>query len=131
MTDDKSLGGDDTGFVPPDATTGLCEDKVARNLTVLRHCINACHITAADNALKRRPFDEEACEHTDPVKSCVAKYSAVANRLAANTKPATGICPACLDAAHQASLAAQMEAALDDAGGAIYCAGTVPLDPTP
>jgi sugar lactone lactonase YvrE len=120
-----ALGGDDMGFVPPDANILKCETRVAKNVGTLRHCIGTCHIKAAAAAFKVKTFDEEACEKTDPAKSCRAKYDAKQAKLLA-----AGTCPACLDAAHQATLADQVETGLDSNNGGIYCAGTTPL-PSP
>jgi hypothetical protein len=119
-----ALGGDDMGSVPPDANTLACEAAVANNVGKLTNCVGTCHIKAAAAAFKSKTFDEEACENTDPKKSCRAKYDATVAKLLAN-----GTCPACLDAAHQASLADQAETDLDAGNGGVYCAGTVPLPP--
>jgi hypothetical protein len=116
-----ALGGDDAGFVPPDQDTLKCEQKAAKNLRKLRRCIGKCHSRAAAAAFAGKVFDEEACEETDPKKSCRAKYDKAAVKLAA-----TGTCPGCLDAAHQATLADQLEPDLDGSNGQIYCAGSTP-----
>ena len=116
--------GDDSGFVPPDSKTAGCEAMVASSLSKLRMCIIRCHIKAADYAFRGLVFDEEACESRDPRKSCRAKYNATGATLLAK-----GTCPACLDSAHQASLADQAENDLDAGNGALYCAGTVPFTP--
>ena len=118
-----ALGGDDMGFVPPDANTLKCEAGVAKNVSKLRSCIGKCHIKAAAAAFNAETFDEEACETADPAKSCRAKYDAKQAKLLA-----AGTCTAaCLDAAHQATLADQAETDLDNNNGGIYCAGTRPL----
>jgi hypothetical protein len=117
-----ALGGDDGGFVPPDKDTLACEAGVAKNARTLDACIDTCHIKAAHAAFKGKPFDEEACESTDPTKSCQAHYGLTASKLVA-----AGTCPACLALSAQTTLAAQLEAHLDNAVSGIYCAGTVPF----
>jgi hypothetical protein len=118
------LGGDEPGFLPPDTKTRTCETGVAKNVRKLKRCIRKCHIKAATKALKGQPFDEEACEEADPVKSCRAKYDKKAARLLA------GDCPSCLDATQQAALADQVEIKLDNGNGMFFCAPTPTQTPT-
>ena len=113
---------DDLGFIPPDMSTAKCENNVAKKLAELMRCITLCHVRAADAALAGKGFNEEACESTDPVSSCRAKYDAATSGLIA-----TGTCPPCLDAAGQANLASQVEMKLDGHTAGLYCAGSVAL----
>lgn len=106
---------DDTGFVPPDATVYKCESTVAKNLAKLDLCIAKCHVKMAKYAFAARPFDEEACESTDPLRSCRAKYNKVRDKVAP-------ICPACLGSAAQDALADAVEQDADDGLGNYYCA---------
>ena len=115
---------DDSGFVPPDANTGKCEDLVAGHLKALFACITKCHIKQADAALKGEAFDEEACEQgTGKPLSCRAKYDKATSKLLK-----TDICPACLNTeAAQGHLADVATTFVEDNNGQIYCAGTTPL----
>jgi hypothetical protein len=109
------FGDDDTGFVPSDAAILKCETAVLKNVQKYLYCIQKCHRKMAAYALKNRPFDEEACEETDPTKSCLAKY----NRYRDKVLP---LCPPCLDQAAQDQLAADTEAFADGTLGDFYCA---------
>jgi hypothetical protein len=112
---------DDDGFVPPDKSSRKCEDAAAKSFAKLFACVTRCHTKTADLTLKGKPFDEEACETTDPKKSCRAKYDARATRLLGSSPP---ICPSCLGAGEQARLADEAERDVDSVRGSIYCAGT-------
>jgi hypothetical protein len=114
------LPGEDLGNVPPDKATLKCESGVANSLSKFYACAQKCHMKAAAATLAgNTSFDDEACERTDPAKSCMAQYTASVAKLAG--------CPACLDATHQASLAVAAEFVLDSGRGALYCAGTTPF----
>jgi len=118
----RALLDDSNGKVPPDAGTLKCESGVANNLSKLRACDEKCHIKGAAAALAGKTFDEEACETTDPVKSCRAQFVAK-----------TTSCTPCLG--NVGDLAFQVEGGLDrPAGtvgsplsGALFCAGSTPL----
>ncbi len=116
-----AFGDDDTGFVPPDATTLKCEASAAKNLAKLRYCIAKCHTKMAKYAFKTLvtgrpfPFDEDACESSDPVRSCRAKYDAIRDRIAS-------ICPPCLDSNAQNTLADGAETDADTSLADFYCA---------
>jgi len=114
----------DSGFVPPDRHTLRCEDGVAKNIRKLKSCIESCQVKAAAAAFRERTFDEAACRKNKPIKSCRAKYDMRQAVLLAR-----GICPSCLDAIHQATLANQVENDLAASNGALYCSGTIPLSP--
>jgi hypothetical protein len=109
------FGDDDTGVVPPDATTFKCEASAAKNLAKLRLCIAKCHIKMAKFAFKAVAFDDDACESTDPLRSCRAKYNALRDRI-------VSLCAPCLDAATQNMLADTAEADADTSLGSFYCA---------
>ncbi len=119
------LGGDDTGFVPPDANAAGCEKLVAKNVKKLFVCMTKCQIKQAGAALKGVPFDEEACEEGSgkPI-SCRASYDKTTTKLLGRM-PA--ICPACLDATAQSHLADLVINFVDNSNGSIYCAGSTPL----
>jgi hypothetical protein len=106
---------DDTGFVPSDATTFKCEASVGKNLAKLDTCIAKCHGKMAKYMFAGKPFDEEACESTDPLRSCRTKYNRVRDKIAP-------LCPPCLDAAAQNTLADNVEANADNSLGSYYCA---------
>ena len=78
------LGGDDAGFVPPDAATFACENAVEKRFAKLIVGTSTCHVTAARMGVRGKVFDDEACE--DAVR---AKYDRATAGLAG--------CPACLD----------------------------------
>jgi hypothetical protein len=127
-----SFASGNPGFVPPDKNTGACEDTVSRNLRTLAGCITKCQKKDADTALKKEPFDVQACEGTSTRISCRAAYNkaqaAVLARTATVNKHKVLICPACLDATAQGALADAMISFIDQTSdGQIYCAGTVPL----
>jgi hypothetical protein len=106
---------DDTGFVPPDATVFKCEASVGKNLAKLDRCIAKCHAKMAKYAFAGKPFDEEACETSDPLRSCRTKYNRIRDKVAP-------ICPPCLDAAAQDTLANAVESNADGNLGDFYCA---------
>src|SRR5271169_6843214 len=47
---------EDSGFVPPDANTGECEDLVAGHLKTLSACMTRCQTRQADAARKGTAF---------------------------------------------------------------------------
>ena len=110
------FGGDDTGFVPPDSPKGpvtKCEVAAATNVSKLVACIIKCHESRATGKLADQTA-EEACEQTDPKKSCLAKYQKTEASI--NKK---GGCPPCLD---QDANAANAMAILDGDNGQNFCA---------
>ncbi len=109
------LDDDDTGNVPPDATSFKCEAAVPKGLAALRYCLAKCHAKYAKSVLAAAPIDEEACESTDPVRSCRAKFDKVRDRL-------TGLCPPCLDATTQDTLAGGVETDFEQTNDTFYCA---------
>jgi hypothetical protein len=109
------FGDDDTGFVPSDAAILKCESGTLKNVQKYLACIQKCHRKMAGYALKGKPFDEEACEKTDPTRSCLAKYNRYRDKL-------LPLCPSCLDQAAHDQLAADTEAFADGTLGTFYCA---------
>jgi hypothetical protein len=116
------LGGDDTGFIPPDTSTLTCEETTARNALAFAQCIDTCRIKAAHAAAKGTYFDVQACETTDPKKSCRVKYAAKVSKLTTR-----GICPACLGTTQQTTVADQIGSTLSLLSCDVCCAGTVSL----
>jgi len=78
------FGGDDAGFVPPDAATFACESTVEKHFAKLIVGAGSCHIMAARMGVRGHTFDEEACEN-----GALARYSRATAGLAG--------CPSCLD----------------------------------
>ena len=120
-----ALGGDDGGFVPPNANTRTCEDAATGHLKKFVGCHTKCQIGLVNHAFKGQPFDEDACEEGSgkPI-SCRATYDKATAKLLGRMPP---ICPACLSATVQGSLADTAMTSLDQLIGQIYCAGTTPL----
>jgi hypothetical protein len=118
------------GVVPADKATGKCEDGVSKNLSALAACIIKCQIKQADSAAKVPPvtFDEEACETslTATPPSCLAKYNTASGKLVTSTSTSL-VCPACLGATQQSTLANSLTNWLDTNNGLIYCNGSTPL----
>jgi hypothetical protein len=96
-------------------TAYKCEAAVAKGLAALRYCLAKCHTKYAKSVMAGAPIDEEACESTDPVRSCRARFNRVRDRVA-------GICPGCLDATAQDALATGVEADVDQTNDTFYCA---------
>ena len=105
---------EETGFVPPDKATAKCEDRVGSLLAKLSAAIVRCHVGAGDAAAKGKPIDEEACE-----QAARAAYDLASAKLKG--------CPGCLDVTARATLANDVETALDQHGGEIQCAGSVAI----
>jgi len=99
------LGGDDKGVIPTTRKTASCEGKVARAIAKAAAKITKCHVRAALLAVKKKSFDEEACENA-------------AGR--ALDKPRPHSCPPCVSLV-TASGVAQL---LDGGNGLLFCGGT-------
>jgi len=114
------------GFVPPNKTSGGCEDKVAGNLKKFAGCLIKCQTSEADATAKGKVFDVNACEAGvgGRTLSCRGTYNK-ANGLLLNAKKPT--CPTCMTAALQSSLADAVTDFVHQNKGEIYCDGTVPL----
>src|SRR5690242_7059067 len=58
-----AFGGDDGGFVPPNAAVAACEERVARLLARDAACLDRCTFSAARATFfKGKPFDDDVCE---------------------------------------------------------------------
>ncbi len=101
------FGGDDTGFIPPDAATFTLEAKVGRNLSKLQKCVLKCHALFAKGKF---PTDaiEDGCEG-----NCVMKFNV------ANAK--LGTLPGCLNTTSLENLWVSI---LDSFNSQIYCGGS-------
>jgi len=118
-----AFGGDDSGFVPPDKETAQCENAVAKNAAKLLACDGGCRKKKADADVRGKAFNLPACE-TGTLKpvSCAAAFTTQSTKLLGKN-----ICPGCLGASGQAAVATAVQTFIDQAGGPIYCAGTVPI----
>ncbi len=114
-TNSVPFGDDDTGFASLQRDISKCEDSFARNVAKLIKCLNLkCHRNLAEDIFFGKPqFDNFACEETDPVHSCEARFLADTADLAG--------CPPCLDAAHRAQAFATIQQGLDSRNGLVYC----------
>jgi hypothetical protein len=127
--------GDDGGFVPPDTNAGKCADTVAKHLRTLAKCVVSCQTKQAIAARKGKPpFDTAACERgTGKPVSCRAVYDKATATLASATVKVNGVttplCPPCLSANAQGTLADSLMAFLTSRKGDIYCAGSTVLPP--
>src|SRR5437870_640975 len=110
------FGGDEPGCFPLNKNAAKCQHTVAKAASKALVCILGCHLKRADGKLADDTA-EDACESTDPVKSCKAKYDKT-------TGPASKInalCPPCFDATARATAFANAETQLDALGGVVYC----------
>jgi hypothetical protein len=110
-----AFGGDEGGFVPGQVDVLKCELKFNRNVAKLVKCLGLkCHRHWVDFSFRGHPpFNEEACEETDPAGSCAARFAAANARLAG--------CPPCLSAAAQTAMFSTVEQAIDQRLGLAYC----------
>jgi len=106
---------DDGGFVPASKDMLKCECTVGKNLAKLAVAALKCHIKLADAFFKGKPYDEEACEEVDPAKGKAAHQRYTQAETVILSK---GICPPCLDQAHQDALGAGVIAQVE-AGNAL------------
>ena len=117
------FGGDEPGCFPLNKNAAKCQHTVAKAASKALVCILGCHLKRADGKLADDTA-EDACESTDPVKSCKAKYDKT-------TGPASKInalCPPCLDATARATIFATIESQLDNGtNAAVYCAPGTPF----
>src|SRR6476660_1958355 len=110
------LGGDDTGFVPPDAQIKRCEEAVVPKAASLIRCVVQCHIKTADLAVKGSTFDEEGCE-----QECLFKFASKIDVVLARQScaPCTGeMAPGIMSGT---------EGFADAINGDIYCAPGAPF----
>ncbi len=110
------FAGDEGGFVPTQVDVLKCELKFNRNVEKLVKCIGLkCHRHWVDFSFRGHPpFNETACEETDPAASCAARFAA------ANARLPVG-CPPCLSAAAQSAVFSAVEQAIDQRLGLAYC----------
>ncbi len=108
------FGGDDSGFIPPDAATQKCEAKVGKTLATFVKCVEKCHASRAKGKLAVTPVDaEDGCEAV-----CEGKYDISIGKLSA----VSGCPPGCMS---PVSIRAIWEGVLDGNNNQIYCdAGT-------
>jgi hypothetical protein len=111
----EPLGDDDTGLVPPDVNSLKCALVVHKNLAKLRKCARKCVEKLAVMGFKGDPFDVAACQTTDPLRSCLAKYNKTRDRY-------LFLCPPCLDQAAQDGLVAEVIAETNAGADLYYCA---------
>ena len=118
-TNDIDPGGDDAGKIPDgtDSKNVLkCEDTVGKNLSKLIAATIKCHIKLADSDSKGVDFDEESCEGTNPSqKGALDKFNQARDKLIA-----LGICPTCLNATGQNTLASNTQSRFDTDNQLIY-----------
>ena len=115
--------GDDAGTIDPTSKEHLgCANAVAKNLAKLFGAVVKCHVKAADQGLKGKPFDEESCEQDPPGvtgKGARGKYGAAVAKLVTGET-----CPPCLDANALNGLGDDVVAELDRDNDRLYpCAG--------
>lgn len=108
------LGGDDTGFVPPDADARSCAGKVAKNAARLGTCLSKCHVRAVSDAFGGAPFQDDLCE-----QQCIVAYATKAVRIVTRAT-----CPVCID--HEL-LGTRIRDVFEDVETTVYCDGTFPL----
>src|SRR5262245_425019 len=99
------IGGDESGFVPPDHGTLECETRTLIKGANLARCVLHCHAQAATRRVTGGSFEEEACEDRCQTKLVAASYP--------------GTCPSCL--AFLPGVAGTVRDFLDQANALIYC----------
>ena len=107
------FGGDDSGFIPPNAAVAKCEAGAAKAVGKLSACILKCHASRASGKLADDTA-EDSCEKTLVGKSCTAKFAATIAKLSG--------CPSCINGTSMAGVAAFAESILDASNGMVYCA---------
>ena len=115
------FGGDDTGFVPPDAGVASCEGSIARALKRYASCLVKCDRKQAVALAGGTSFDADACKFTKPT-SCRNTFDAASANVLLG-----GACPACLDASAQSAAADAVTGFVAGLRGSLYCEGTTPL----
>ncbi len=108
------LGGDDTGFVRPDANARTCAGQVTKNAARLGTCLAKCHTHAVSAAFRGAPFLDDLCED-----QCIVDYATKAVKIVTRTA-----CPVCID--HEL-LGARVRDVFNRVEATVYCAGTLPL----
>ncbi len=115
------------GCTPSSSIADKCEGKVATQFSKLIGAVIKCHIKLADAIFKAKPFDEEACEETDVLKSAKAKFDKAISKLAVTCAPAL-----ITSANNLRDALLSGPSSLDAQNGTIYCdsASGVHLDPS-
>jgi len=106
------FGGDDSGFIPPDAITQKCEAKVSKYTAKFLKCVAKCHISLAKQ--KFTSGAEEGCEAI-----CEGKFDIGIGKVTNAGPPACP--PACMS---PVSIRSVWEGVFDGNNGQIYCEGT-------
>jgi hypothetical protein len=109
------FGGDDTGFIPPDALTQKCEARVSKALAKYVKCMFSCHIDRAKGKLPT-PDSEDGCESI-----CAGKYDITIGKLTSAGPPACP--PSCMS---PMSIRLSWKANIDGNNNQIYCENTQP-----
>jgi hypothetical protein len=108
------FGGDDTGFIPPDKTTAICENAVGKIVGKYVACVLKCHAARANQKLADDTA-EDVCETHNGTSGCGDKYDvALAN---INKK-----CPGSCTTTNGVGLKGLAEGILDAENGMVYCA---------
>ena len=115
------FGGDDTGFVPPEAGVASCEGSVARALKRYASCLVKCDRKQANALAGGTSFDADGCKFTKPT-SCRNTFDAASANVLLG-----GACPACLDASAHSAAADAVTGFVAGLRGSLYCEGTTPL----
>jgi hypothetical protein len=102
------VGGDDSGFIAPDAATFRCESGFGRNAGTLLLCVSLCHAKRAGQRLGDDTA-EDSCE-----SSCMTKYNTANGHLRG--------CPPCVNPSTTASFGSLLTTQSDSNNGLVYCA---------
>src|SRR5439155_698705 len=114
-SDSPTCASDDPGCVPDTKDHLKCSDATVKAFQKAIACVAKCHSKLADAFFKGKPYDEEACEEVDPAKGKAAHQRYTQAETVILSK---GICPPCLDQAHQDALGAGVIAQVE-AGNAL------------
>ena len=116
-----AFGDDDSGCLPPDATTAQCENAVAQAAGTLMGGILGCHAKAAVAGVKGSSPDDELCE------SNPANGRGVLERFFSSVDKLVPKCGDDCFTDNAATLAAQVRSFLDARNGDVYCAPGAPF----
>ena len=107
---------DDAGWVPANKDVLKCECTVGKNLGKLVHAALICHVKLAHAFANGKAFDEEACEESNAKgNAALQKYNHARDVILGK-----GVCPPCLDQAHQDTLSAGALGQVDAANAIAY-----------
>src|SRR2546427_1718151 len=117
------FGGDDSGCVPDSKDHLKCSNSIAKGFGKLIKSVAKCHIKQASAAFKGSPADDETCEN-----AAKTKFDATVAKVAS-------LCPPAVLAGAGAEESILLgpkttTGSLDQQNGAVYCAGTVDIDPS-